>query len=229
MIPILIRAKDRINYLNITLKSLTATNIGNSIIIIADNCSTSNEMNKFLFTSEEIESENIRGIGNKFSTIRPNTSNNDVFGLLWTMMAGFELFQNTDRIVILDDDLIFNSNWFQISNYIFNKELNTNVGIVSVFNNDSEDSKYLKLYNEKKYVSSAMFMIHRDLYNTLKRSGVYSSKINIDESTSGDIFLQRFAYANEFKILNTNDSYIQHIGNENTRNFIEPCAWNEEF
>lgn len=288
MIPILIRTKDRVDYLNTTLKSLTATNIQNSIIIIADDCSESDEMNKYLFTDEIIELNNkswlnqieedltqdafnylnlkdyddnltnvdlwnryignipyetkIRGIGNKFTTIRPSKNNGDIRGLLWTIMAGFELFRNNDRIIILEDDLIFNKNWFNISNYILDKELNSNVGLISVYNRefDKTTSLSLNLYNEVNEIGGVMYLIHRQFYNFLKNKNMFNmNNINCPESTGGDVFLQNFTKKHNYRILNTNDSYIQHIGIRSlcrpgrfircSRNFILPYAWNEDF
>ena len=52
MIPILIRTKDRVHYLHTTVKSLTATDLKNSLIVIADDCSESDEMNHYLFTND---------------------------------------------------------------------------------------------------------------------------------------------------------------------------------
>ena len=58
MVPILIRSKDRVDYLNTTLKSLTASDIDNSMIVIADDCSETDEMNAYLFSDNIIEIEN---------------------------------------------------------------------------------------------------------------------------------------------------------------------------
>lgn len=284
MIPILIRSKDRVDYLNSTLKSLTASNLSDSIIVIADDCSESDEMKKFLYTSETFSIENkgwidqinesisedaynylglkdydgtltnldlwkkyvgdipyettIKGIGNKFTAIHPNKNNGDVYGLLWTIMAGFELFKNTDRIVILEDDLIFNRNWLKMANFIFNKEINSNIGLVSVYNREFEDSNFLKLYDERNNIGGVMYLIPKEVYTFLKRQGIYTTK-NIDTSIGGDVFLQQYLVKNGFKIFNSNDSYIQHIGVRSlcrpgrfircSRNFVKPYAWNEEF
>lgn len=285
MVPILIRSKDRVDYLNTTLKSLTASDIDNSMIVIADDCSETDEMNAYLFSDNIIEIENkgwidqitnevtqdaynylrlddykeeltnfdlwnnyignipyetkIKGIGKRFTTIRPNKNNGDVYGLLWTIMAGFELFKNTDRIIILEDDLIFNKNWFNIANHIYDRESASKVGLVSVYNREFEDSNYLNLYEDRNNIGGVMYLIPRGVYTFLKRQGIYSMKTKIDESLGGDVFLQQFLTRYGYRILNTNDSYIQHIGIRSlcrpgrfircSRNFIQPYTWNEEF
>ena len=50
MTPILIRSKDRVDYLYTTLKSLTGTILNDAYIVIVDDCSESDEMKKFLYS-----------------------------------------------------------------------------------------------------------------------------------------------------------------------------------
>ena len=59
MTPILIRSKDRIDYLYTTLKSLTGTILNDAYIVIVDDCSESDEMKKFLYSNDEIKLKNI--------------------------------------------------------------------------------------------------------------------------------------------------------------------------
>ena len=59
MTPILIRSKDRVDYLYTTLKSLTGTILNDAYVVIVDDCSESDEMKKFLYSNDEIKLKNI--------------------------------------------------------------------------------------------------------------------------------------------------------------------------
>lgn len=282
MFPILIRSKDRPFYLNTTLKSLMATNLEDGIIVIADDCSSTEEMNDFLFTNkkvilpefnwyEEIETEittsgsivkdvenlsnkeiwdryignvpietTLYGLKNKFNVIQPKENMGDVGGLFWTIYAGFTLFRNAEKIVILEDDLIFNKNWLKISNLIFNKEYLSNLGCISVYNRENIDyfnpTKSRNLYNEINGIGGVMYMIPRDVFDLMKADGFFD-KYYDKKILGGDVIFQKYLNTKNLKILNTSSSYIQHIGIKSicrpgrflrySKNFIQPFAWSK--
>lgn len=289
MIPILIRTKDRVDYLYTTLKSLTATLLDDCEIIILDDCSETDEMKKFLYTNESFTIENkgwidqinndvkeeipknckhffnpdnfsntdiwekyignnlpyetsITGIKDKFTVIQPSKNMGDLCGLYWSIMSGFEIFLNSDRIIILEDDLIFNKNWLNITNFIYNKEKYTKLGLISVYNRDNDilNNPFTgNLYKTTDNIGGVMYMIPRNVYEFLKKNNKIILDIDDKKNIGGDVHLQEVLLKNEFLIYNTNDSYIQHIGIRSSirpgrflrfsRSFLQPFAWNEEF
>lgn len=282
MTPILIRSKDRVDYLYTTLKSLTGTILNDAYIVIVDDCSESDEMKKFLYSNDEIKLKNIgwkqqikndvkeksiyffnpnnltdnemwekyignelpyetniTGIKDKFTVIQPSKNMGDLCGLYWTIMAGFELFKNIEKIIILEDDLIFNKNWLNITNYIYESEKRSKLGLISVYNRDNDN-----LYNEKMYkttdnIGGVMYLIPRNVYDFLNRTNSLVLNINDEDNIGGDVHLQNKLLKNEYLIYNSNESYIQHIGIRSlvrpgrflrmSRNFMQPFAWNKDF
>jgi hypothetical protein len=280
MIPILIRSRNRVDYLNTTLKSLLGSNIKDSCIIIADDCSDDEKMNEYLFSNKTIKIENkgwlnqidenviekstkffnphqiennemwmkyvgeipydteFNGIKDKFSIIQPKCQMGDLCGLYWTIIAGFELFRNADRIIILEDDVVFNKNWFNIANYIYERERLNKIGLISVYNRDNDGIGNGNLYKEINNIGGVMYLIPRTAYDFLKKNKLIILNVKEEENIGGDVHLQNQLLKNDFKILNTNDSYIQHIGIRSSirpgrflrlsRSFMNPISWSEK-
>ena len=70
----------------------------------------------------------------------------------------------------MEDDLIFNKNWLNITNYIYELEKRSKLGLISVYNRDNDN-----LYNEKMYkttdnIGGVMYLIPRNVYDFLKSS-----------------------------------------------------------
>ena len=177
------------------------------------------------------------GIKDKFTIIQPEKQMGDLCGLYWTMMAGFELFRNADRIIILEDDLIFNKNWFNISNYIYEKEKMSKLGIISVYNREPNNTNQA-LYKSIDNIGGVMYMISRSVYDVLKRNKKIILDIDPEKNIAGDVHFQNQILNYQFNILNTNESYIQHIGIKSSirpgrflrisRNFIQPYTWSNK-
>lgn len=282
MIPILIRTKDRPFYLNTTLSSLTATKLDNSLIVIADDCSTSQQMNDYLFTNnkitleqfnwfDEIDSEvkstgqiimdelnlsnkeiwekyignipikqNVTGLKDRFNVIQPIEQKGDKGGLLWTIFAGFSLFRNADKIVILEDDLIFHKNWLKTALNIYSKDRSNNIGCVSVYNRENKiySNDNVNLFYENPNIGGVMYLIPRHVFNLMKNDGLFDLDISSNE-LAGDVFFQNWLASKNLKILNSITSYIQHIGIKSmcrpgrflrySKNFLQPFSWNRNF
>ena len=83
-----------------------------------------------------------------------------------------------------------------------------------------------------------MYIISRNVFNKMKEKKLFDSTIS-DTELGGDVYFQKWLYKNNFKIFNSYNSYIQHIGILSTvrpgrflrysKNFVQPFAWNEDF
>ena len=139
----------------------------------------------------------------------------------------------------MEDDLIFNKNWLNITNYIYESEKRSKLGLISVYNRDNDN-----LYNEKMYkttdnIGGVMYLIPRNVYDFLNRTNSLVLNINDEDNIGGDVHLQNKLLKNEYLIYNSNESYIQHIGIRSlvrpgrflrmSRNFMQPFAWNKDF
>ena len=237
MIPILVRTKDRPHYLHTTLKSLTATNLYDGLIIIADDCSTDPIMNEYLFTdkivkfndftwTDELKNEITQkgnifsrsvdlkkpnqeiwdtyigqipneiyalGLKNKFNIIQPKENKGVKGGLLWTIAAGFTLFKNAEKIVILEDDLIFNKNWLKITNLIYEKEKMSNLGCISVYNREINSTNDF-LYTERPHIGGVMYMIPRKVFNLMKDDKLFSLTFEKNNNIRRRCILFRLAF-----------------------------------
>lgn len=280
MTPILIRCRNRADYLNITLKSLLGTDLKDVFIVIVDDCSDDETMLEYLYTNNKIEIENkgwidqidenvttestlffnpeqlseadlwkkyignidypttLYGINDKFSIIRPSKNMGDLCGLYWTITAGFELFKNAERIIILEDDLIFNKNWFNITNFIYNQEKFSKLGAISVYNRENTVTNNGSFYKEIEHIGGVMYLIPRNVYDFLNRNKKMVFEIEPERNVGGDTHFQNLLVKNGFKIFNTNESYIQHIGVRSlarpgrflrvSKNFLNPVAWSDK-
>lgn len=282
MIPILIRTKDRPFYLNTTLKSLTASNIDDSLIIIADDCSETQLMNDYLFTDNEIEFPefnwydeidkevttkgsvvketlnltdkeiwnryfgnvpiqlNAKGLKNRFNIIQPETNKGVVGGLFWTIYAGFTMFRNADKIIILEDDLIFHKNWLSNALKIYERNKHSKLGCVSVYNRENPDysKNSSNFYYEIDKIGGVMYLIPRKIFNIMNANHLFNDDYS-NKAVGGDVKFQSWLISNGYKILNTTESYIQHIGVKSlarpgrflrySKNFVQPYTWNKNF
>ena len=177
------------------------------------------------------------GLKNKFNIIQPKENKGDKGGLIWTIGAGFSLFKNAEKIVILEDDLIFNKNWLKIANLIYEKEKMSNLGCISVYNREIENINDF-FYTTRSQIGGVMYMIPRKIYNLMKDDCLF--KMNFSENNiGGDIFFLNWLSEKNLKILNSSMSYIQHIGIKSicrpgrflrySVNFIKPYAWDRKF
>ena len=282
MTPIIIRTKDRPHYLHTTLKSLMGTELSDGLVIIADDCSTDETTNNYLFTdkiikfkdftwTDELNNEitqkgnifskskdlnksnqeiwdtyigNIPietyalGLKNKFNIIQPKENKGVKAGLLWTINAGFTLFRNVEKIVILEDDLIFNKDWLKVSNLIYEREKMTNLGCISVYNREISQMDNA-LYTERQKIGGVMYMIPRKVFNLMKDDDLFSLTFSKENNIGGDVFFLEWLVSRGLKILNSSSSYIQHIGIKSLSrpgrflrysvNFIQPYAWDRKF
>ena len=79
MFPILIRSRNRPEYLNITLKSLSATNLLDGYIIIVDDCSDNQLAIKYLYTNDKIVLPKINWENQVLSNIHKKQDDLNIF------------------------------------------------------------------------------------------------------------------------------------------------------
>lgn len=184
---------------------------------------------------------NITGIKEKFNIISPTSNKGDVGGLFWTIYLGFSLFKNADKIIVLEDDLIFHKNWLKNALTIYNNEKYSKVGCVSVYNREIENNsrkQNLSTYFENPNIGGVMYLIPRTTFDIMKNDKLFQINYGQDE-IGGDVKFQNYLASKDLRILNSTESYIQHIGIKSitrpgrflrySKNFLKPFAWNKYF
>ena len=273
MFPILIRTRNRPEYLHITLKSLTATDLLGGQIIINDDCSDDELTKKYLYSSEKINlpilnwkdqifnnglkqydidvfkkyfydlpiiNEDVRCLKNKFSIISPEFKMGDKNGLLWSILIGFSFYPNSEYIIVIEDDLIFNKDWLKIANKIYYETLQNNeYGIISVYNRIFKDVNNDQLFLKVDNIGGVMYLIPNVIFQEMNKKGFFNQKFDNKHNSSGDVYFYEFVLKNKYNIFNSTTSYIQHIGVKSicregrflrySKNFLKPYAWNDDF
>lgn len=177
------------------------------------------------------------GLKNKFNIIQPKENKGVKGGLLWTIAAGFTLFRNAEKIIVLKDDLLFNKNWLKIANLIYEREKQSNLGCVSVYNREIKSTNDF-LYTERPHIGGVMYLIPRKVYRLMKDDNLFNKVFSPNEN-GGDVFFLEWLESKGLKVLNSSSSYIQHIGIKSlsrpgrflrySLNFTKPYAWDRKF
>jgi len=161
--PIGIRARNRVGYLDITLRSLMATNLPkDQDIVVLDDCSDDEDTQKYLFTSDEITLENpvvfkqdqewkkfvgdlpgvskVVGIKDKFPVVQPETKKGVRGGVFWCVDKMMEMFPEANAVIIIEADVVFHRDWYTESVKAYLRMRNTkgpmgeSLGILSAYN-----------------------------------------------------------------------------------------------
>jgi len=147
--PILILTRDNPEYLYVTLKSLSATEINDNPIIIIDNCSSFQFTKNFYETydtfdvtfndwttegkssQEKADKEyaktfltipqitQIQGIKRKFQVISTPRILKPIKIIQFALKAAFKIFPKANKCCILDDNILFNKHWLNEAEFIF--------------------------------------------------------------------------------------------------------------
>lgn len=133
-VPIALRTRNRAFYLDITLKSIIASNLpSGSSILVLDDCSDDELMLRYLFTDEEVPVEYdlptnhpqwdnlvgdipktpVIGIRNKYEVVQPDTRKGVRGGIFWCVDFMMQRFPKAEAIIIVEADVVFNRDWYQ--------------------------------------------------------------------------------------------------------------------
>lgn len=236
MIPIIISVTDRTQYLPYMLNSLLASKLQDAKIFIHSNkpqsefhCTSYFEkpMEKQL---KELKIPSINYVMRPYSDFcQIDVSNKNQIHVQKVKTVLDQYFNkfNTDFIIYLKDDVIFNENWLQNLLNLYNKlkdklgfiagcDLNTPI-ITPSYTETEQNIKrgyiQVKTRNQGRYGSSQCYLITRSFYNKWKNTRLpdridYHSTFN--EAT--DFILNQACYTLGFKSYLTIPQYVQHIG-----------------
>jgi hypothetical protein len=180
----------------------------------------------------------IIGIKRKFSIIKTPTYLGPEYRTMFGINLGFTLYPKAKSCCILEDDMLFNKNWFKVLKKIYECEYNvSNVGLISVYNELAKKTEY-PLYLKNNRFQGKMFLITNKFYRTLKTKQYFNTSDLIRTGTIHEI-LQGLAQKFGFDTFTSIKSYIQNIGKRNLcnkdkvlkydDNFKRPIAWNKNF
>lgn len=135
-VPIAIRTCNRPVFLDLTLRSLFASDLpnGQSVVVI-DDCSNEEIAKKYLFTDDEIELatpyqwpnnsaqwknhvgymkevSKMKGIKSRIEVMQPKTKKGVKGHIFWCIDQMFMRFVNSQEIIIIEADVIFHKDWY---------------------------------------------------------------------------------------------------------------------
>lgn len=180
----------------------------------------------------------ILGIKRKFSIIKTPKYLGQEYRTMFAINLGFTLFPKAKTCCILEDDMLFNKNWFKVLKKIYKCEYNvSNVGLISVYNELAKKTEF-PLYLKNNKFQGKMFLITNKFYKILKKYQYFNTSDLIRSGTIYEI-LQGLAAKFGFDSFTSLKSYIQNIGKRNLcnkdkilmydDNFLKPIAWNKNF
>lgn len=196
---ILIRSKDRLQYLVYTLNSLLSTKLYSSKITIVDDKSTSKKLNDFLFTNKNIQLQQIdfyqhikdkkswnnyigilpnlpkyiKGIKNKIQVKQFQNCFGDCKGLLQTIKYGFQSNKNCKLVIILEDDILLSKDWLTILYNTYEQHKNEKIAAIPLFHNKKVQN--LNYFYDTEFVGPGVCYT-RNFYNKLKQNNIFQKQ-----------------------------------------------------
>jgi len=138
--PIIVRSRNRPVYLDVTLKSLTASNIPNGVdLVVMDDCSDQKEAKLYVDTDDIIRLpeqcmwlgpghgkwktyvgdiqpvEQLVGIKSRYNIIKPESRKGVRGGVFWAINYMFEHYPHAECINCIEGDAVFNADWYEAS------------------------------------------------------------------------------------------------------------------
>ena len=136
--PIIVRSRNRPVYLDVTLKSLTASNMPDGLdLVVMDDCSDDEVAVKYIKTDDIIRLpeqclwlgpshapwkayvgmiqpvEQLVGIKSRYEIIQPKTRKGVRGGVFWSINYMFENFPSAQCIHCIEGDAVFNADWYE--------------------------------------------------------------------------------------------------------------------
>jgi len=152
IIPIAVRTKNRPVYLDVTLKSIWASNLPDGLApIIIDDCSNEPEAIKYLNTDDEFElaepctwiGDNekwlgrvgkianvtkLKGIKSRAEIVRPHRGMGVRGCLFWSIDYMMTRFPEADAIIMIEGDVVFHPEWYNASINAYEQTLHNEAG-----------------------------------------------------------------------------------------------------
>ena len=136
--PIIVRSRNRPVYLDVTLKSLTASNIPDGVdLVVMDDCSDDDIAVRYVDTDDIIKLpeqcvwlgpdhgpwkayvggimpvSQLVGIKSRYNIIKPETRMGVRGGVFWSINYMFENYPDAECINCIEGDAVFNADWYE--------------------------------------------------------------------------------------------------------------------
>jgi glycosyltransferase involved in cell wall biosynthesis len=186
MIPIGIVTYNRAQFLDITLKSLSATKLPkDQIVVVFDDASNDDLTRRYLYTNDKIdlsmlsmtwpvndkwydtdlniinavESSNVTGIRCIIDVVRLGSKRQHIVNASCDAIRRLYKMFNSEEVILVQDDVVFNVDWFDRLCYATKIKKNPPPGLVvgMTLNNSKTDSKDI-LINRHYYTAQCFFI-----------------------------------------------------------------------
>jgi len=136
--PIIVRTRNRPVYLDMTLKSLSASNIPDGVdLIVMDDCSDNEEAMRYVDTDDTFDLKEecawlgpdndpwdnnvgkiqpvkrLTGIKSRYEIVKPETRQGVKGGISWVIDYMFKRYPNIECVNCIEADVVFNKDWYE--------------------------------------------------------------------------------------------------------------------
>lgn len=158
MIPIIYNISNNVDNVKLSLNSLLSSNIDDGELIIFDNFNINNSLDDM-----------------KLNIIQPVKKITNTVDILKIMIQfGFDMFNNSNHLIILNNDFIFHKHWFSFMKYLFQNEIPEDIAIGSVFNPNPKININNEPFLFNNSITLDAFILSRRLYNRLNSDNMFS-------------------------------------------------------
>lgn len=192
-----IKTYNRPDYLKRSMESLKKSNLPeNTIIIIKDDCSTDKKTIDII--------NNVKFLNKIQKIVIKNSSHEGVDKNSRTLFKYCFKKTESNYIIVLNDDIIYNANWYYKMMDAKESIKNEKIGMLTCFNTKAHrGKKYNNIVNINSSVGGMCLIIHRN---------IALSKEVQKEGTGWDHNAVRLCKTIEYKMFSTIQSYVEHIG-----------------
>lgn len=243
--PIIIITRDNPEYLYVTLKSLTATELMNNPILIVDDSSQLDLTRKFYYTMDEYpvtfddwtkpgkssqeiydkkfgheflyipQITKIKGIKRKFQVISTPKTLGPDKILFYAMKAAFTIFPESTSCCILDDNILFNSKWLKKTLEIYQDERFHSKIGIISVYSETEIIHNCDYHFDHDAFKGKMMFINKNLYKEMTYIGWFKNNVKLPGDFVNYKELQRIADSLGYITITTDISYIQSLEKRN--------------
>jgi len=221
-IPIIVLANDDVNQLWATLNSLEKTDLQDNPVIVIDDCSQDEQMQKFLFTSDAIkvstgflskskaglshliEERDVISIKRKYTTIKAPKKLGKSFQVLFAIYNGLMLYPKAKQCVIISSGTVLNREWLS--------------GVIGAVKDGIGITIPQKAGEDVIMVSSGLMKRMLDV-------GLFTN-ISIKQDESIIKRLETFSEKCGLSVLRTVENFAIGL---NSEDYLKPIAWDYSF
>ncbi len=186
--PIVLRSRNRAAFLDVTIRSILASNLPeNKNLLVIDDCSDVEIAKKHLFTNDEIilaepivwpvcpqwdnlvgkikTVKGIHGIKDQLEVVQPTTKKGDLGGIFWLIDYMMTRFKNSEAIIVFEADCVVRRDWYEMIDKTYLRIKNekgpngNSLGLLTCYNRSAAFGKHNPRYDNATYAWNSVSLI----------------------------------------------------------------------